>query len=401
LIYKIDPNLKGLYAPDFSPYKKLDPQKGILMVGADPFSPDPCVPKHVIDAMKTALDEGKTHYMSRLPQLTEKIADKLYNFNGLSVDPDKEIMVTPGSAFALFAAIRLFIDPMKEDEVLNPDPSFAENFNDVHLAGAKNIYVPLKEEQNYQIDIEEFEKRLTERTKLVVLTNPNNPTTTVFNRKSLEVLADFVIRYDLILVADQNFERLVFDDQEYVTIATLPGMKERTLTVFSFSKDSALPGMRIGYLVASEYLIDISRRCRFNYVGAANTIGLYGALAALENPSFIKEWKDIYDERRKIGHRILNDVSGVTCLLPESSFFLWVNISELGTSDEVVEYLIKHANVGVAPGYWFGPRGEGYLRIITGVLKDTKKYTQAIERIAEALNKLSSDKNSRKKELIK
>ena len=362
------------------------------MVGADPFSPDPCVPEHVIDAMKTALDEGKTHYMSSLPQLSEKIAVKLNDFNGLTVDPEKEIMVTPGSAFALFAAIQLFVDPMKEDEVLNPDPSFAENFNDVHLAGAKNIYVPLKEEQNYQIDIKEFEKRLTGRTKLVVLTNPNNPTTTVFNRKSLEVLADFVIQNDLIVVADQNFERLVYDDREYVTIATLPGMKERTLTVFSFSKDSALPGMRIGYLVASEYLIDILKRCRFNYVGAANTIGLHGALAALENPSFINEWKDIYDERRKIGFRILNDVSGVSCLLPESSFFLWVNISELGTSDEVVEYLIKHANVGVAPGYWFGPRGEGYLRIITGVLKDTKQYTQAIERIAKALTKLSSEK---------
>jgi aspartate/methionine/tyrosine aminotransferase len=395
MLEKIDQRLRNVYFPDFSIYKKLFENNGIQLISADPFAPDACLPDHIIGAVKKALDDGKTHYSNfRVgePGLAEEITKKLKAFNKMEIDPHKELLVTPGSALALFMAIRLCVTPNAGDEVLNHDPGFAENFNDVYLAGAENVCVPIYRENNWQLDVNELEKHVTPRTKAIIITNPNNPTSTVQTKRTLLDIAKFVKKHDLLVIVDQSFEQLVYDEKEFITFAALPDMRERTLTVYSFSKDMGLSGFRIGYLVASEEYINILERCMYNYAGLPNTFSQYGVIAGLKNYQFVENWKEIYDRRRKRSCEILSQVKGVECDLPEAGFFLWVDIRKLGSSEELVKYLIEEANVGVAPGFWFGKNGEGFLRIMFGGIADDNVYFRAIERCASALKKKAENK---------
>ena len=217
-------------------YQELEKQGVALMGWADPFMPDFSLPEHVKKATIQAIEAAAApHYTAPIGNqiLKNKIADKLKKQNGLTVDPQRNILITPGSDSGLYFAMLPFIEA--GDEVLIPAPSYPNNFLNVEIMGGRTIPVPLKESNHFQLEIDEFEKRVSEHTKMVVLTHPNNPTTTVFNRSSLEALADFVIRHDLLLVCDQAFEDFCYEN-EMITPASLPGMFERTITVFSFSK---------------------------------------------------------------------------------------------------------------------------------------------------------------------
>ncbi|RED65940.1 pyridoxal phosphate-dependent aminotransferase [Cohnella lupini] len=389
---RIDENWLKLKSPDFSAYNALDPEKKLMLVGADPFFPDPCIPDHVINATKRALDEGKTHYALdnsyAVPELKEVLVQKLRDFNGLDVDPEHELIVVPSSAFGLYVGIRICVRPHHGDEVLNIDPGFAENFNDVYQMGAISVSVPTYMEDGFQLRMEELEKKVTPQTRCLVLTHPNNPTTTVYSREVLEELGKFLVKHDLMVIVDQSFERSIYDDKEYITFATLPGMRERTISVFGTSKDLGLTGFRVAYMVAPKPIIDILKVAAFNYVGPTNTFAQYGVAAAYKDPSYVDDWNKIYEYRRKFGYEKLNGIPGVEVLMPEGGFFFWVNVSKLGTSIEIRDHLIHDANVGVSPGTWFGSNGEGFLRIMYGTMKDTSKYEEAILRIVQSLNKL-------------
>ncbi|EBM5323097.1 pyridoxal phosphate-dependent aminotransferase, partial [Salmonella enterica] len=171
------------------------------------------------------------------------------------------------------------------DEVIIHSPSYPSNFLNVELLGGTPVSVELKAENNFQIEISDFEEKITEKTKMVILTNPNNPTGTVLRRESLQALADFVIDHDLVLVVDQAFEDAIFDNIEFISIASLPGMWERTISVFSFSKGMGLSGFRVGYLVADDHIMDALYGCTVNVVGATNTSSQAGMIAALNDPS--------------------------------------------------------------------------------------------------------------------
>lgn len=390
---KIDPSWLTLQSPDFSPYAAMDPDKRLMMTGADPFFPDPVIPAHIIEATKRALDEGKTHYALdnsyAVPELKEQLVRKLKSFNGLAVDPETELIVVPSSAFGLYSAIRICVRPNTGDEVLNIDPGFAENFNDVHQIGATSVSVPVYQEDGFQIRVEELEKRVTPHTRCLVLTHPNNPTGTVYSRKVLEEIADFLERHDLMIVVDQSFERNIYDGREYVTFATLSeAARARCISVFGTSKDLGLTGFRVAYTVAPKDIIDVLKIATFNYVGPTNTFAQYGAAAGYADPSYVDEWMTIFDERRRFGYEILSQIPGVKVLMPEGGYFFWVDIRQLGTSIEVRDHLIKDAQVGVAPGCWFGQNGEGYLRIMFSTMKDTDRYKEAVRRIGAALRKL-------------
>ena len=228
-------------------YLEMGKQGVALMGWADPFYPDPARPPHVRKALVDAIDTGfPAHYTPPIgdDELKAEIARKLKAFNHLDVDPKRNIIITPGSDAGLFFSILPFVD--RGDDIMIVDPSYPNNFQAVKLLGGNIIRVPLHEEDGFQPRIEEFEARLTPATKAVILTNPNNPTTTVFRRAFLEQLAAFAIEHDLICIVDQAFEDSVFDDVEFVTLASLPGMFERTVTVFSISKGMALSGLRVG-----------------------------------------------------------------------------------------------------------------------------------------------------------
>ena len=391
----IDPSWRAISSPDFTPYDRLDPERSILLNGADLFSPKPCLPAHVIEATKRALDEGRTHYSLANgyaePELRAALVRKLHDFNGLDVDPERELLVVPSSAMGLYLGIRVCIRPNQGDEVLNIEPGFSENVNDVVQVGAVNVPVPVREETGFHLDLDVLESKITERTRCIVLTNPNNPTGTVYTRDELEGLADILTRHNLIAVVDQDFERQVYDT-DYVTFATLPGMRERTISVFGTSKDMGLTGFRVGYMVVPEELFGILKIAIFNMHGPTNTFAQIGAAAAFDDPRYADEWVELMRARRAWGQAVLDAIPGVRCPLPEGGFYFWANVSQLGTSEEVRDWLIDDAQIGIGLGTWFSPLGEGFVRIMYGAVPEEDTYHEAIQRIDASLRRLGKRK---------
>jgi aspartate/methionine/tyrosine aminotransferase len=388
---KMDPSFNDLPRVDFAGYVKATQTEGVApMSWADSFYPDPCVPKHVIDAVKDALDAGKTHYTMPIgdTELRQEVAKKLKSFNKIEADPDTEIIITPGSDTGLYHAIRPFIIAGKGEEVLIPDPSYGSNFANIKLMGGIPVSVPLREENGFQFDIADMESRVTEKTKMLLMTHPNNPTTTVFSRQNLEQLSQFVIKHDLVVVIDQVFEGTIFDDREFVSLASLPGMWERCVTVFSTSKSMSLCGFRVAYNAACAEIMSVMHASAVYILGATNTFAQAGVLAALRNDGFVTEYNRVIDLRRIAAHKVFNSIPGVHCLMPEATFLIWVNISALGTSIEVAAYLREYAKVAVSTGSNYGKYGEGYLRFNIALL-DEDKFNRALEQIVLTLTDLA------------
>lgn len=386
-----DKHWEELYFPDFSPYQSLDPKKGINLVSADPFAPDCELPEAVVKAYQDVIVEGRgLHYAEGNGDaaLHQTIQKKLKEFNGIEVDTEKELLITAGSAFGLYLSIRMCICPNRGDEVINFDPTFAENINDVKVMGAKNVFCSVYPEDDFQVRRENLEKCITENTRVIIVTNPGNSTGVVYTRETLEMIAQIACKHDLMVVCDQCFERNVYDGREYVSMVTLPGMRERTLNVFGTSKDYGLSGLRLGYVVGPEKLISMMKIATSNMVGTVPAAAQYAVIAAMENSEYIEKWNERFDRRRKLGYEILNQVPGVVCKLPHGGYFHWVDIHRLGSSQEIVKYLVEEAQVAVGGGHWFGENGEGHIRIMYCRPKSDEIYKIAIERIAEALKKL-------------
>jgi len=360
------------------------------MCWADPFFPDHVMPRHVEEAAVRSLQQGMgPHYTMPIgdAELKALIAQKLGKTHGVAVDPERNIIVTPGSDSGLLFATAPFIEA--GDEVLVHAPSYPSNFLNPALLGGVAVPAPTRPENNYQIDIDEYRKRLTRKTKMVLLTQPNNPTTTVQRKERLQELAKFVVENDLILVVDYAFEDIVYDGVEMFDISRCEGMRERTLSVYSISKGMALSGLRVGYVVADDKLMDVLFACAVNFIGATNTSAQQGAIAAFRDYAFVDDYKAIFDKRRKKAFDVFNSIPGVSMGLPESSYLSWVNISKLGTSAEVSKYILNNANVFVNEGTPYGLGGEGYLRIVHGCYRSEEVVDQALERIRSALLTLS------------
>ncbi len=357
-----------------------------LMGWADPFYPDPSIPENIINVVTEAYKTGfPSHYTMPIGslELREEIAKKCKVKNSLDIDPKRNVLITPGSDSGLFFSMMPLLNA--GDEVLVPDPSYPNNFLDPKLLGAKVVPFALKEEEGYQLNFQELEEKVTEKTKLVLLTHPNNPTTTVFRKENLQKLAEFVIKHDLFLVVDQAFEDMVYDDIDFVTPAALPGMWERTVTVFSISKGMGLSGFRVGYVVACDTLMDLYYGAAVGVIGATNTAAQIGAIAAFKDDSFMDAYYEEFNLRRQDAFEVFSKVPGIKLKMSESGFFSWINVSGLGNSAEITEYLIHEAGVAVNDGINYGTEGNGYLRIIHGCLGDRFKAKEVLEKIAKAL----------------
>lgn len=401
ILSKMRPEFMGVEGGLFSTVTKADVVdltagggRPVRLLGwADPFFPDPSLPEQVKRATIAVLEAGTSvHYTAPIgnTRLKELIAEKLRRKNGLVVDPVRNIVITPGSDAGLIFAMTPFICP--GDEVLVPDPSYPSNFLNPKLLGGVAVPVPLCRENGWQLDVAEFEKRLTPKTKMVLLSHPNNPTTTVFRREKLEALCDFIIRHDLVLVCDEAFEDAVFDGLECFSPAAYPGMWERTVTVFSTSKGMGLSGYRVAYLVADDVIMDKFYGCCVNMVGTTNTAAQFGAIAAFEDDSFVAEYNAIFERRRKKVWEMMNAVPGVEMDLPEATFLSWVNVSRLGDSREVAAYILKEAAVAVNAGIDYGSQGEGYLRIVHGCFREDEVLYGVLEEVCQALRKLAAEK---------
>lgn len=369
-------------------------ERGVaLMSWADPFYPDPSMPPHVAEAMIESIHSGfASHYTTPIgnSELKAEIAKKLKKVNGLDVIPDRNIIITPGSDSGLFFAMLPFIHD--GDEVMIIDPSYPNNYQNTEIMGGVAVTIPVYAENGYQFEIEDFEAKVTDKTKMIVLTNPNNPTTTVYRREKLEQLAEFAVKHDLIVVVDQAFEQPVFDDIEMVTIAALPGMWERTVTVFSISKGMGLSGLRVGYIVADDRIMDKMYGVAVSVIGATSTSAQMGAIAAMKDDSFMEKYFELFDQRRRIVYDNLHDIPGVSMQLSESGFLSWLDISALGTESEVMSYLNENALVSINSGAPYGEQGKGHIRIVHGVFASNEALERAILRMREALLTLSKEK---------
>lgn len=367
---------------------------GVTMLSwADPFFPDPSIPQFVLDATVAAIQTGfPSHYTSPIgnPDLKELIAEKLRRDNRLTVNPGRNILITPGSDAGLFYAMYPFIEP--GDEVLVPDPCYPNNLQNVQTRGGVLVPVPLRAENGYQPVAADFAAKITEKTKMLVLTNPNNPTSTVFSREAMLGLAALCVKHNLICVVDQAFEDMIYDGRELVTMAALPGMWERTVSVFSVSKGMGLSGYRVGYLVADDVIMDVLYGAAVSVLGAANTAAQLAVMEAFKHPEFVRGYTAIFENRRHTIMDILKDVPGIRTEMPESAFLWWIDVSALGSGAEVADYLLTHAKVSVNEGSAYGQEGKGHIRIVFGCLRDDEALYDAFRRIAKALTDLAKEK---------
>lgn len=363
-----------------------------MMSWADPFMPDVAVPQHVKQAALNAMNDPiASHYTAPVgnTRLREQIARRWQKRYGMRLDPQRNILITPGSDSALYFAMLPFIET--GDEVIVCTPCYPNNLQNIKMMGAKAVYCELQAADGYQIRKEALEACVSEQTKMIVLTHPNNPTTTVFDQRSLEAVRDLVLAHDLILVVDQAFEDFTFE-QKMIAPAAMADMFAHTVTVCSTSKGYGLSGYRVGYIIADDVFMDVYYGCAVSVIGATNTVSQLAVLAAMEDESFMQEFEAAYDWRRHQAAAILSGIPGVKIQLPQSGFLCWVDVSGLADSSEVCARLLSDARVSVNDGKNYGPGGEKGFRIVLGVYRDNERVRQALLRIREVLLQMAQEK---------
>jgi aminotransferase len=349
--------------------------------------PDFITPKHIMDAAFEAARKGFTHYteIDGTPELRQAIAEKAEKDNGLDADPRTEITVTSGSQEAMMISAFGFLNP--GDEALILDPYYPAYFEDTLLAEAVPIPLALDEDSDYGIDPEALESHVTKKTKMIWLCNPSNPTGHVFPRQDLETIAEVAKQHDLTVFADEIYEKIVYDGTEHVSIGSLPGMKDRTITVNGFSKAYAMTGWRIGYIIAEKTLSATLRNLHYYATLCPNAISQKAAYAALTGPQdCVQEMVTEYNRRRRYVLSELDKIKKLRCATPKGAFYVFPEFSSFEKSDEALaQYLLNEAKVATAPGSGFGKAGEGHLRISYSVSYEQLK--EGIERIKRSLER--------------
>lgn len=341
--------------------------------------PDFTAPQHVIDATVASLQRGETHYTPNagIPALRQAVSD-LYKRRGLDYT-SKEVLIGAGAISLLNLACTAMLDI--GDEVLVPDPGWANYVGLMMQVGAVPVPVRMKEENGFMYDVADLKVALTPKTKMILLNSPSNPTGGVASEENLRQVAEFAKENDLYILADEIYRELLWDDEPYASIAGFPGMKERTVVVDGFSKTYAMTGMRLAWAVAPEEVIVVMTKLLENVLSSVNEGVQWGGVAALNgSQECVEEMKRQYRRRREIIVNGLNDMKGVSCLMPKGAFYAFPNISKLGLSSrEFAMRLLKEKHVVVVPGTGFGEGGEGFVRLA---------YATSEENIREGLRRM-------------
>lgn len=336
--------------------------------------PDFDTPWHIRDEGIYSLEKGRTFYTSNsgLKELREEVCRYLHRKCGLNYDPVRETLITVGGSEAIDLAMRVMLDP--GDEVLIPQPSFVSYLPCCVLADGVPKIIELKEENQFRLTRQELEEAITDKTKLLVLPFPNNPTGAVMEKEDLEAIAEVIIERDLYVLSDEIYSELTYGDSRHVSIASIPGMKERTITMNGFSKSFAMTGWRLGYACGPEEVITQMTKVHQFAIMCAPTTSQYAAVEALKNgDKDIEEMRQAYDGRRRYLMHAFREM-GLPCFEPRGAFYVFPCIKEFGmTSEEFATKLLEEERVAVVPGSAFGNCGEGYLRISYAYsLKDLK-----------------------------
>ncbi len=354
---------------------------GVVNLGIG--QPDFDTPAFIREAAKQALDEGYTRYppAKGFADLRQAIAEKLKKENNIIADPDSEIFVAVGAMQVIFNTILHLVEA--EDEVLVVDPGY-DYYSQIRLFGAVPVPVPAFEKNRFKVDPADIKAALSPKTKLMIINTPSNPTGALFDEAILRDIAQIARENDVFVLSDEPYEHIVFDGKNHVSLASLDGMQERTISAFTLSKSYAMTGWRVGYAAAPKAIVAEMEKLQEHLVSGVTAVAQRAALAAIQAPQdCVREMVAAYEKRRQVIHEGLNAIDGITCLLPESTFYAFANISSFGLSSwDFAKYLVKNHRVAVVPGSIFGQRGEGYVRI--SFAADENVLQEGIERIKSA-----------------
>ena len=346
--------------------------------------PDFDTPEYIKKAAVESLNRGEVFYTSNLGdmELRKAIAEKLNKQNHIPYKAEN-IMVSVGLSEAIFDALMAVLD--EGDELLVPDPVWMNYVNVPKVLGAVPVSYTLKEENGYQMDLEEIRSKITDRTKLLVLVTPNNPTGSTLSRETLEGLAKIAVEKDILVFADEVYERIIYDGAEHVSIASLPGMLERTFTFNGFSKAYSMTGWRLGYVAAPvEYLKEVNKLHQNAVTCAPSFVQKAGIVALRDEGNEVTEMVAEYKRRRDYAVKAINEIPGLSCPTPSGAFYIFINCREVCkktgmNSQQLAEYLLEKAGICMVAGSVFGTSGEGFIRM---------SFANSYENIVEGCSKL-------------
>jgi aspartate/methionine/tyrosine aminotransferase len=342
--------------------------------------PDFPTPQHIVDAAKKALDEGWTHYgpTQGLPDLRAAIAETVSRSRGISVGP-QHVSVVPGGKPIIFFPMLALLEP--GDEVIYPDPGFPIYESMIRYLGAQPVPMPLEESRGFSFDLDLFRDRLSQRTKMVVLNSPHNPTGGVIPRADLASIAAMLRDRDIIVLSDEIYSHIWYGSEPPASIAEFPGMMEKTIILDGFSKTYAMTGWRIGYGVMPEWLVDAVNKLMVNSNSCTASFTQRAAMAALQGPQdCVDRMVAEFRRRRDAFCAGLNEIPGFRCALPGGAFYAFANVTGTGMkSKELADYLLYEGGVSCLNGGAFGPHGEGYIRF---------SYANSLPNLLEAIERM-------------
>ena len=351
--------------------------------------PDFDTPWHIRDEGIYSLEKGRTFYTSNsgLKDLKQEICNYIKRSQNVDYSADTDVLVTVGGSEAIDIGFRAMINP--GDEVLIPQPSYVSYEPCAILAGAKPVIIDLKPENEFRLTAEELENSITDKTKILVLPFPNNPTGSIMEREDLEKIAKVIIEKDIFVMSDEIYSELTYKDK-HVSIVSIPGMKERTLLINGFSKAYAMTGWRLGYACGPKELIKQMTKIHQYAIMCAPTTSQYAAIEALKNgDNDVKEMRTAYNQRRRFLINAFREM-GLECFEPYGAFYVFPCIREFGmTSEEFATRFLREEKVATVPGTAFGDSGEGFLRISYAYSLETLKI--AMERLKNFVTRLRNE----------
>ena len=354
--------------------------------------PDFDTPWHIRDEGIYSLEKGRTFYTSNagLKELKQEICNYIQRKLDITYNYNSDVIVTVGGSEAIDIALRAMINPGEGEEVLIPQPSYVSYEPCAILAGAKPVIIELKNENEFRLTSKELEVAITDKTKILVLPFPNNPTGAIMERKDLEAIAEVIEKHDLFVISDEIYAELSYNE-EHVSIACLPGMKERTILINGFSKAYAMTGWRLGYACGPANIITQMVKIHQFAIMCAPTTSQYAAVEALRNgDEDVKEMREAYNQRRRFLMHSFKEM-GLECFEPFGAFYVFPCIKEFGmTSEEFATRFLNEEKVAVVPGTAFGDCGEGFLRISYAYSLENLKV--AIDRLRHFVEKLRAEK---------
>ena len=352
--------------------------------------PDFDTPWHIRDEGIYSLEKGRTFYTSNagLKELKEEICHYLKRKHGVEYNPKNEVFVTVGGSEGIDAALRAMLNP--GEEVLIPQPSYVSYEPCAILAGGVPVIIELKAENEFRLTAQELENAIKDKTKILILPFPNNPTGAIMERKDLEAIAEVIIKHDIFVISDEIYSELTYKEK-HVSIVEIPGMMDRTILINGFSKAYAMTGWRLGYACGPEAIITQMLKIHQFAIMCAPTTSQYAAVEALRNgDDDVDEMREAYNQRRRYLMHAFKEM-GLDCFEPFGAFYVFPCIKEFGmTSDEFAVKFLQEEKVAVVPGTAFGDCGEGFLRISYAASMENIKT--AMERLAEFIERLRAEK---------